>query len=265
MSDEPSHDSSSHKGGKKLGPFPVTVWVGILGGGLVLGLVARHFTKSSPAPATVDPNADATGIAAVRLVADPGGSGAGTTPTGKPTTNLVWGQMAVEYLIGSGQDPALSQRAIGLFLEGQAVTAQEQALISAAIRALGPPPESTPPVQVVPPKDPPGPPPIPTPPGAVDRVPHTTPAAADGRGIQTKLNKLRNVQKLGGADKVANWPELTIDGNLSSPSSVQAIKAFQTVRNESAAKNGDPTSPVSGVMDSATLAFLDQSLAFFKL
>jgi hypothetical protein len=146
-----SSSSSSSPAGvlkKKVAGFPVQTWLLLIGGGAALGLYlrSRNAKKAAPAPA----GTDAAGLEAAPIAgpASQGNNALGTpglVTSDKPTTNLAWENLAINLLIGQGQDPAMVQSAIGKFLNGQPLTTQERALVSLAIRLAGAPPEGAPP------------------------------------------------------------------------------------------------------------------------
>lgn len=67
----------------------------------------------------------------------------GISPKGMPgpITNEQWARMASDYLLGKGNDPILVQNALRKYLDGQPLTAAEQAIISLALQQVGSPPE----------------------------------------------------------------------------------------------------------------------------
>jgi hypothetical protein len=90
-------------------------------------------------------------------------------PTGAPpvqqiTDNDTWGNVAINWLIAKGYDPALAQSAIAHALQGTTMSVREFALWALALAALGSPPY---PVDIQPPSATPDPvvqPPAPPPP-----------------------------------------------------------------------------------------------------
>ena len=67
----------------------------------------------------------------------------GLTPTGipGPVTNVQWSRLAFDWLVGQGNDPALTERSLSKYLQGIAPTSAEQAVVNLAQRAFGAPPE----------------------------------------------------------------------------------------------------------------------------
>ena len=156
----PSSSSSTSSGPRslltrKVAGFPVTTWLIMIGGAAVLGVYLRSRRSSSSAgtdaPAPVDPSTvPSTGTV-------PQGNNANPYPNpadSRPKTNLEWQNLAITLLIGQGQDPGIVQSALAKFLGGQPLTAQEQALVSLAIRLAGPPPEGAPAAQTTGPAQP---------------------------------------------------------------------------------------------------------------
>jgi hypothetical protein len=169
----------------KLGPLPAWVW-GLGAGGVVLGVQAFRRSRQ---PAAVEPGADGTApdATAPDLTAqlDPfadnqvswspmGGGSWATAPSvvdppssstapgdepNRPTTNDQWRRQATDLLIASNFAPTLAADAIAKYLDGLALTAQQKAAVSFALRAIGAPPSGapsiidlpTPPVVPVPP------------------------------------------------------------------------------------------------------------------
>lgn len=145
--------------GKQVGPLPVGAWVGVVGGGLLIGW---YFSKGSaknvaatPAVPLTDPG---VGTGGGQFVYDP--PTAVTNPnTDKITDNATWSRQAINWLIAQGYDPGMAQTAVSKFINGTNRTLQEQTLINLALIHFGSPPESvpipevpqTPPVVSVPP------------------------------------------------------------------------------------------------------------------
>lgn len=143
----------------------------IIGGGAAIAIVwyGYHKSKANSAAAITDPNATDpidpnTGIPySQETTYAPGLAGMGygggsygvanpifaTPPTGGvPVTNAQWAQQAESYLTGIGYDPITAAAAIGKYLSGQALSADQYAIVQAAIAFIGPPPGSvSPPIQ----------------------------------------------------------------------------------------------------------------------
>lgn len=154
----PGH-GAGFNAGKHYGPFTLPVWAAIIVGGGVAGLAIRHFqgSGSTPTNTAAVPETDANNPANYGYTATGGpfaggGTGSSTVSAGgtiAATTNTQWSQIALEELISQGTDPALAQQAIGNFLDGEPLTAQQKSIISLAIRLAGSPPEGAPPIQDV--------------------------------------------------------------------------------------------------------------------
>lgn len=162
--------------GKMVGPLPLGAWLGVVGGGLGLAYMAKKKAGAAPpvVPGPASPNGGlpVTGGGVVALPDNaPGGAGAGgsLTPLAPaPTTNDEWARYAAIVLIGHGFGAYATQQALAKYLEGQQLTAEESAIVEAAMRYIGPPPYS-PPV---------APPPLPArAPQPVPAVPAPTPVA----------------------------------------------------------------------------------------
>lgn len=138
---------------RRIGPWPVWAWGGIIVAGAGLGLVLRRsslFGDAEPEPPAEEgeavpdgeylerPTLPTTGAVPLPVVTTPSGT------SNRPTTNLAWGQMAVEWLIAQNVPPVTAQAAVAKYLEGVALTAQEAAVLALALRQLGPAPEGAP-------------------------------------------------------------------------------------------------------------------------
>lgn len=124
--------------------IPPMVWVIAIGGGLGLSYVMSRRKTTTPSTADTGPPT------ALVYTGTGGGTGTVDTPssttTGGPTTNEEWANRAKNFLIGRGNDGGLVNTAVDKFISSQALTPQEQALISQAITGVGPPPLPMPPV-----------------------------------------------------------------------------------------------------------------------
>lgn len=78
------------------------------------------------------------------------GAGAGSTVL-QPTTNASWAQQVEAYLQTLGYDPIAVGAAIGKYLTGQSLTADQQSIVAAALAFFGQPPQGAPPPVTVPP------------------------------------------------------------------------------------------------------------------
>jgi len=134
--------------GKKVGPLPLGVWLLAVGGGLAVAYYLNRSNGSAPA--------DSSGAGDFGSATSATGTGANSVwaanqPPGSPSTpsistNVQWEQAASDYLLGIGADPALVDSAMRKYLFNQPLSQQEQAIINAAIRQFGLPPEPLPPV-----------------------------------------------------------------------------------------------------------------------
>jgi hypothetical protein len=73
------------------------------------------------------------------------GAGAGQSVL-QPSTNASWAQQVEAYLQTLGYDPTAVGSAIGKYLTGQQVTADQQSIIGAALGFFGQPPQGAPPI-----------------------------------------------------------------------------------------------------------------------
>lgn len=126
-----------------------------LGGGaavLVMGILwwrKRQAAAAAPATDTTDTTGLDTGLGTD--FGGAGGGGGGGTVSGPellpgvnaPTTNAAWTQIVVQQ-IGGVVDPGALSKALGDYLVGNAVTADEESLIDQAIAAAGYPPVAGP-------------------------------------------------------------------------------------------------------------------------
>jgi hypothetical protein len=123
---------------KPIGPLPLGVWAGVAVGGVALG---RWWQSRNGAPAQ----------GAAPLLVGGGGTGVAIDGTAPPVAeaddNIAWSRRAAAALIAEGYDPTLVQRALGNFLGGYELTAQEDAIVDRAITIAGYPPEAVPPAQ----------------------------------------------------------------------------------------------------------------------
>lgn len=147
---------------RKVGPYPLGVWAGLIGGGVAIGLVIRARRKPTASDGTLPTISDANGnpTATAGVATGTGGatsvrtgsglvgatSNAASTVAADPATNLDWSKSAIRYLVGINVDAAQAQTAIERFMAGYGLTLAEQRLVSQAIAAQGPPPESAPPI-----------------------------------------------------------------------------------------------------------------------
>lgn len=180
-----SHETGKKKGGLNGKIFGVPIWVAGLGGGAVLLVIllylrnrkaASSTATAAPAASTaalayddpnqVDPNSSTgetyaeegyTTTAAVDAYLAGDTSGAtgpvGLAPAGlpAPTTNVQWASLAADYLIGQGNDPSLVSNALNDYINGNTLSAAEQAIVDIALQEFGEPPQGVQPVTAAPP------------------------------------------------------------------------------------------------------------------
>lgn len=128
--------------GKQVGPLPLGAWIAVVGGGLALAWYVNKSQGSggdSTLPLLPDSDVGTGGSSSQGgYTYDPPNTG-GNSSTDY-STNDEWGRAAVVYLMGQGVNPVTATRAVNKFLGEEQLTADEQALISKAIGAIGPPP-----------------------------------------------------------------------------------------------------------------------------
>jgi hypothetical protein len=73
------------------------------------------------------------------------GAGAGNSVL-QPSTNASWAQQVEAYLQNLGYDPTAVGSAIGKYLTGQTLSADQQGIVAAALGFFGQPPQGAPPV-----------------------------------------------------------------------------------------------------------------------
>lgn len=146
---------------RKIGPFPVWVYVVLLGG--AYWYLKRKQSASSAAAA----GANAAGSAATtpNYGTDPAGntgyidpssgyvqgssedlaslaqSNTGSSSSGQYSDNNAWGQAAINYLTSLGDDATAANGAIEAYLASQSLTTAQQAMVNLAIQKLGAPPQ----------------------------------------------------------------------------------------------------------------------------
>lgn len=164
----------------QLGPLPVGGWVaaGVGGLGLAWYLKRKGITGgAAPPQGTPAPiGADGAYGGVTGLPAGGNGSPSSTLPSGTGTTprtfidNTSWANGVITQLVAMGYDPVLTAQSVGDYLAGNTLTSSETALISTALRLIGPPPF---PVALRP-----GAPIVPTPTGSPSPAPTPTPTPA---------------------------------------------------------------------------------------
>jgi hypothetical protein len=145
--------------------------IGALGvGGVIVWYVVKSKGSSSSTAATTDPSIDpSTGIPYAEEYAqgamgttpslygytDPSTgqyiTGVGATTVTQPSTNASWAQEVESYLENLGYDPTTTAAAIGKYLTGQPLTADQNSIVAAALGFFGNPPTGAPPPITSPP------------------------------------------------------------------------------------------------------------------
>jgi hypothetical protein len=148
---------------KMIGPLPLGAWLLVGAGGIGIALYTRNQNANATDTTALDGSGDAPDSAPSQYIQTQPPDGTGDVG-GPPTDNDAWGTQAINYLIASGYDPAISDSAIRKYLASEALGAQEYTLVIVALRHLGATPELLPPPYFGPPTLPkPKPTPAPTP------------------------------------------------------------------------------------------------------
>lgn len=132
----------------KLGPLPVWAWGAIVG---VIAVAYIWYSGRSDNGASdgVQAASDAVGTGAdaafdaIDGAFKPTASGSSLNTGDAEETadsNTAWGMRAVQHLIGLGTAPITAQQAVTAYLNGDPMTTEQQALVNAAIGAVGQPP-----------------------------------------------------------------------------------------------------------------------------
>lgn len=127
--------------GKKVGPLPMGVWIAAIGGGLIIAYYGTKSKSSNPTLTVAGTAGQESGVGTGAV-----GGWAYQPPTALPsaatyTTNQEWARAAINYLIGQNYDAGLADAAIRNYIGGLQVSIQQQPLVDAALKALGPPPQ----------------------------------------------------------------------------------------------------------------------------
>lgn len=163
--------------GKQVGPLPLGAWVVVVGGGL--GIAYWSYRQNSGGPTEVEDTSGTPGVG--------DGTVGGFIPTqpapsddGLPETvvdtNEAWAVRAINWLIGKGYPPNVSDSAVRKYIAGEpfsSFSVQEYTLIGIVLGKWGSPPQPLPPQEGRPPTVP-GSPPQPKP----KPVPRPTPKPA---------------------------------------------------------------------------------------
>jgi len=199
---------------KKYGSFSLGVWLLILTGGVVAGLLIRKVTAGfGQAPAADLPTTVPTdqftseGVGGSTVPINGGPAGTGQNMPADATTNDMWQSRALTFLIGRGFDSAEADTALRKYLYGDAVTAKEAAMVSVALTYMGAPPEAVEPMQIstspvtpvpVPTPQPPPPPPTSAPVTPAAAQPALSPDALAWIGSAADLAQRVNAMAAGG-------------------------------------------------------------------
>lgn len=128
--------------GKQVGPLPIGAWIGVVGGGLLIGW---YFSKGATKPDSgvqVPLTEPGVGQGGGQFIFDPPTQV--ETPAAEIQTNSDWARKATNWLIAKGYDPSASVSAVTKFLTGQNRTLHEQTLINLALLEYGAPPDEVP-------------------------------------------------------------------------------------------------------------------------
>ena len=131
--------------GKQVGPLPLGAWVAVIGGGLTIAyFVNKGQAKSDRQYEPLIEEGVGTGLVPAGAVIQPYQPPEDTEQEDNPA----WGRKVLNYLIGTGADPATADNAVRKYLSGENLTIQENALLNLALVKFGSPPEALPPVKV---------------------------------------------------------------------------------------------------------------------
>jgi hypothetical protein len=128
--------------GKKVGPFPVGVWIAAVGGGLALAYFMNRTLASGI-------SGDSGGGTAVEPGV--GGTPGGFIPAPQPgdesaeeddsiLDNEMWAFRATAFLVVEGYNAVDVGVAIRRYLDGEQISSADASMIQAAVNELGPPP-----------------------------------------------------------------------------------------------------------------------------
>jgi len=255
--EETSPPTETKKGGGKwykemIGPLPAAAWLGVVGVALAFSIYRKKknpvTTTTTPDPGLQDGSISPAGN--IGVTGGGGGSG-GTSPNGGQviTDNTQWYSRAMSDLVGRGYNPVLCDTALRDYIEGNALTDAETAIVNEALILEGPLPQPPPPAPMHPTTTPQGPTPTVPPP--------TNPGSFTGdvAQLQRRLNRMHDAEKWVGAN-VSGWPVLNVNGVYDSSTS-QAVAAFQ--------QSTTPPLPATGQADTITVMYLATAEAIFKL
>lgn len=129
---------------KPVANVPIYVW-----GIVIVGALGYSFLRSKKAATTTADGTNTTAPSALVYTGDANGAGTtdttSTATTSTYQTNDAWATAAKNYLIGQGSDPKAVSDAIDLYINAQALNAQQNAFVALALKAVGPTPQSLPP------------------------------------------------------------------------------------------------------------------------
>lgn len=139
--------------GKQVGPLPLGAWIAVVAGGLGIAYYTRGSGFGAASQTVVDDTGTPTNGPSGAVEGSTGDGSVGgwvpTTPdstggTAAPSTNEEWANLAINWLIAQGYDPAWSYSAITKAMSGgrgeNRLTVREYALWRAALRKFGAPP-----------------------------------------------------------------------------------------------------------------------------
>ncbi|MGH7551511.1 MAG: hypothetical protein ACREMQ_00610, partial [Longimicrobiales bacterium] len=135
--------------GRQVGPLPLGAWIGIVVGGLGIGYLINQSQNKPQAVPLVD---QGVGAGMQQLIETPPINVSPSTPE---LDNAAWGRNAVNWLVSQNHDQGVADNAVRKYLQAQALTAQEQAMLNLVLVRFGAPPEPLPPVDQPPPTTPP--------------------------------------------------------------------------------------------------------------
>lgn len=129
---------------RKLGPFPLGVWLIVVGGGLGLAYFINRGQSTADEQLLAEPGVGTGLVPAGAVIQPPPTDESGAV---EDETNVGWGRKVTNWLIAQGHDAALSDNAVRKYLAGESLNLQEQSLLNLALAVHGAPPEALPPTE----------------------------------------------------------------------------------------------------------------------
>lgn len=122
---------------KKVGPFPLYIWIVAGAGGIGLYFYLNRETGESDEETESESNELIPGVGV--------GVGAGASTDNSDTvssdTNEAWQQRAIRYLVDKGNSPLVAQGLIGKYLASVPITSAEKPILDMVLKNVGFPPD----------------------------------------------------------------------------------------------------------------------------